>query len=70
MRLQLDGAVRGLPATESVTDLYGAADVFVAASVAEGTPFSVLESLACGTPVVASDIAGHRFAAAECRPAA
>ena len=63
VRLQLDGAVRGLPATESVTDLYGAADVFVAASVAEGTPFSVLESLACGTPVVASDIAGHRFAA-------
>ena len=62
-RLQLNGAVRAVPATESVTDLYGAADVFVAASVAEGTPFSVLESLACGTPVVASDIAGHRFAA-------
>jgi glycosyltransferase involved in cell wall biosynthesis len=62
-RLHLDGAVHALPATESVRDLYGAADVFVAASVAEGTPFSVLEVLACGTPVVASDIAGHRFAA-------
>ncbi len=62
-RLHLDGAVHALSATESVTDLYGAADVFVAPSVAEGTPFSVLEALACGTPVVASDIAGHRFAA-------
>ena len=63
-RFHLDGAVHAMPATEAVTDLYGAADVFVAASVAEGTPFSVLEALACGTPVVASDIAGHRFAAA------
>lgn len=62
-RLRLHGVIHAVPATESVRDLYGAADVFVAASVAEGTPFSVLEVLACGTPVVASDITGHRFAA-------
>jgi glycosyltransferase involved in cell wall biosynthesis len=62
-RLDLDGAVHALVATESVGDLYAAADVFVAASVAEGFGFAVLEALACGTPVVASDIAGHRFAA-------
>ena len=60
----LDGAVHPVAPMEAVTDLYGAADVFVSASAAEGTPFSLLEVLASGTPVIASDIAGHRFAAA------
>jgi glycosyltransferase involved in cell wall biosynthesis len=35
---------------------YGAADVFCLASVREGCPNVVLESLACGTPVVATDV--------------
>ncbi len=61
-RLDLDRTVHAMAPTEAVTDLYGAADLFIAASVAEGTPFSVLEGLASGTPVVASDIVGHRFA--------
>jgi glycosyltransferase involved in cell wall biosynthesis len=62
-RRSLDGAVHAMRPVEAVRDLYGAADVFVAPSLAEGTPFSVLEVLASGTPVVASDIVGHRFAA-------
>lgn len=72
-RLDLDGAVHAVAPTEVVTDLYAAADLFIAPSVAEGTPFSVLEVLAGGTPVVASDIVGHRFADASmpaCRLAA
>lgn len=41
--------------------LYGAADVLIAPSRGEGMPFTVVEALCSGTPVVASDIAGHRF---------
>jgi glycosyltransferase involved in cell wall biosynthesis len=33
--------------------VYNAADVFVAPSLADNLPFTVLESLACGTPVTA-----------------
>src|SRR5262249_30014823 len=45
--------------------LFGAADVFVAPSRGEGMPFSVVESICSGTPVVASDLPGHRFLADE-----
>ena len=52
------GIVR-LPPAADATDLYGAADVFVSASRVEGMPFSVVEALATGLPVVATDIPGH-----------
>ncbi len=41
-------------------DSYRAADLCVQASLDEGLGFSVLESLACGTPVVASAVGGLR----------
>jgi glycosyltransferase involved in cell wall biosynthesis len=53
--------LRRLDQTPRVEDLYAAADVFVSPSRAEGMPFAVAEALACGTPVVASDIPGQRY---------
>lgn len=56
------GIVGVVTAPEHVThvqDLFAAADLFMATSRAEGMPLSVLESLASGVPVVASDIPGH-----------
>ncbi|HEX8646274.1 MAG TPA: glycosyltransferase [Thermoleophilaceae bacterium] len=55
------GPVRRLDPTPRVEDVYAAADVFVSPSRAEGMPFAVTEALACGTPVVASDIPGQRY---------
>ena len=40
--------------------LLRAADLLLAPSRREGGAYTVVESLACGTPVVASDIPAHR----------
>ena len=42
----------------SMALVYAAADVFVAPSLEDNLPNTVLESLSCGTPVVAFDIGG------------
>jgi glycosyltransferase involved in cell wall biosynthesis len=46
---------------EDAATLYAAADVFVSASRHEGYSYAVGEALACGLPVVLSDIDGTRF---------
>lgn len=38
--------------------LYNAADVFIAPSLADNLPYTIFESLACGTPVVAFNTGG------------
>ena len=48
--------VRPLAPTDDVRRLYAAADVFLSTSTAEGMPFAVLEALACGLPVVATEL--------------
>ena len=57
-RLGLDGRVQlaGRQPYDRIPKYLGAADVSVLASHREGCPNVVLESLACGTPVVATDV--------------
>jgi glycosyltransferase involved in cell wall biosynthesis len=58
-RLGLGAALRILPPSDDVRGLQACADVFVSCSRAEGMPFAVLEALAGGIPVVATDIPGQ-----------
>lgn len=49
---------------EALIDAYRSAWLVVASSAREGWGMSLTEAAACGTPCVATDIAGHRDAAA------
>jgi glycosyltransferase EpsD len=53
-RVLFPGHVKNIP------ELCACCRAAVSASLIEGLPFNVLEAMACGLPVVASDIKGHR----------
>ncbi len=55
-------AVRFVGSTTSVTGVMQMADVFVSPSWAESFPYTVLEAMAAGRPVVATDVGGVREA--------
>ena len=62
-RLGIEEHVRVIGTVPDVRDLFGAADIFLAVSEQEGMPYSVLESVCSGTPVLASDLPGHAVVA-------
>ena len=43
---------------KKLVDYYSAADVFVMPSISENLPYTVMESISCGTPVAAFNIGG------------
>ena len=56
--LEISDAVELAGYARDVPDLLAAADVFVLSSRSEGAPFSILEAMAAGLPVVATDVGG------------
>lgn len=59
-QLQKEEQIRFLGYVSDMRELYSACDVCVSTSQIEGLPFNIMEAMACGLPVVASDIKGHR----------
>ena len=59
-QMGLEGTVelRGSQNQNQLTDWYRAADMTVLPSLSEGVPNVLMESVACGTPFVASDVGG------------
>lgn len=57
-RLGVTGALRMIGETNDVYGVLAAADLFVAPSWAESFPYSVLEAMALGLPIVATDVGG------------
>lgn len=60
VRLGIEAKVRMLGARTDVPDLLGAMDLFALASRWEGMPNALMEAMAAGLPVVASDVDGVR----------
>ncbi len=63
--LKLENTVYFLGERGDVPHLLAAADVAVASSLREGLPVNVMEAMACGLPVAASDNRGHRELVAQ-----
>ncbi|MCY1713486.1 glycosyltransferase family 4 protein [Caproiciproducens galactitolivorans] len=58
--LHVEKQILFLGYVEDMRKLYSACNVCVTTSRIEGLPFNVMEAMACGLPVIASDIKGHR----------
>jgi glycosyltransferase involved in cell wall biosynthesis len=65
--LGLSKAVRCLGNRDDVVDVYRACDLTALTSYREGTPNVLLESMACGVPVVATEAADNRIIVPEGR---
>jgi sugar transferase (PEP-CTERM/EpsH1 system associated) len=65
--LALGGHVRFLGCRDDVAGLLSGADFFVLSSVTEGISLTLLEAMATGLPVVATDVGGNREVVASGR---
>lgn len=59
-KLNVEDKIHFLGYVEKMRDLYPLCDAAVSSSKIEGLPFNIMEAMACGLPVLISDIKGHR----------
>lgn len=64
--LQLEDNVKFMGGTKEPEKAYSAGDIVAISSIMEGFPFTVIEAMACGKAVVASDVGGVREALGGC----
>ena len=64
--LNLEDHVKFMGPTDKPEVAYNRADVVAQPSLSEGFPFTVVEAMACGKPVVATDVGGVREAIGGC----
>jgi glycosyltransferase involved in cell wall biosynthesis len=64
--LKLDDNVRFMGKVKDPEIAYNAADVVVISSITEGFPFAIIEAMACGKGIVATDVGGIREALDGC----
>lgn len=58
--LYMEDRIHFLGHVQNMENLYPLCDAAVSSSKIEGLPFNVMEAMACGLPVLISDIKGHR----------
>ncbi|MDR8389779.1 GT4 family glycosyltransferase PelF [Aliifodinibius sp. S!AR15-10] len=51
---------------DNPTEVYNKGDISILTSISEGAPYTVLESMSCGCPVVATDVGGVREVLERC----
>jgi glycosyltransferase involved in cell wall biosynthesis len=59
-QLGIDDLVTFAGYREDMAEIYRTADIFIFPSYQEGLPMSLLEAMACGCPVICSDIRGSK----------
>lgn len=64
--LQLEDNVKFMGSTKEPEKAYNLADVVAVSSITEGFPYAIIEAMACGKAVVASDVGGVREALEGC----
>ena len=64
--LNLQGTVRFMGKTNEPEKAYNIGDVVAMSSLTEAFPFAAIEAMACGKPVVATDVGGTREAIEGC----
>jgi len=64
--LQLENHIQFMGATKEPEKAYNSSDIVVFSSLSEGFPFAVIEAMACGKAIVATDVGGVREALQGC----